>query len=172
MGASRPKGWKRGGRRGTARGPKCLARHAGRLGVGTARGGAGPLADATPAPDQRAGTGPTLRAGVPAGAGPRRRAGDSLPRSTCRGGGERVAGGRHTAFPQGAPSWQGARSLGGARQVLVTGSWEQQRGGSPVAGRADWRPESGRAGWCGTRGGRRPRRAECEWGLTDWRRDD
>ena len=60
---------KRGGRRGTARGPNCLARHAGRLGVGTARGGAGPLADATPAPGPQADTGPSLRAGLPAGAG-------------------------------------------------------------------------------------------------------
>ena len=78
--------------------------------------------------------------------------------------------GRRTAFPQGTPSWQGARSLGGAQQVLVMGSWEQQRGGgSPVAGRAAWQPESGRAGWCGPWAGRRPRRAEGEWGLTDWR---
>ena len=49
-------------------------------------------------------------------------------------------------------------------------------GGSPVAGRAAWRPESGRAGcqWCGPRDGKRPRRAEGEpeWGLTDWRGDD
>ena len=30
-----------------------------------------------------------------------------------------MAGGRRTAFPQGTPSWQGARSLGGARQVQL-----------------------------------------------------
>ena len=57
--------------------------------------------------------------------------------------------------------------------MLVTGSWEQQRGGGlPVAGRAAWWPESGRAGWCGPRDGRRPRKAEGEWGLTNWRGDD
>ena len=39
----------------------CLARHAGRLGAGAARGGAGPLADARPAPGPRAGAGPALR---------------------------------------------------------------------------------------------------------------
>ena len=128
----------------------------GRLGAGTARGGAGLLADATPAPEPRAGTGPALRAGVLAGAGTEETGGgplaDSLPRSDCglagsrprRGRAKRVAGGRRTAFPQGNFKLEGASSLAGTRQVLVASSWAQQHGGgSPLSGRSAWRPESG-----------------------------
>ena len=86
-----------------------------------------------------------------------------------RGRGWPVVGAR--PFPRGLQVGRGARSLGGARQV--TGSLERQRGGgSPVAGRAAWRPEGELAGWCGPRAGRRPRWAEGEWGLIDWRGDD
>ena len=54
-----------------------------------------------------------------------------------RGEGERVAGGRCTAFPQGNFKLAGACSLAGTRQVLVASGWAQQHGGgSPLAGRA------------------------------------
>ena len=205
----------------------CLARHAGRLGAGTARGGAGPLADATPAPVPRAGTGPALRAGVPAGgarAGSEEAGGgplaDSLPRSargpagsrhcerrrgtargrdscTCaagrhraggvpagagteeagggpladsaslgpragwepapRGEGERAAGGRRTAFPQGTPScklagglaghWQ-PRALETGRRRLASGGPGGLSGGRRAGGRtsADRGPGEGQGG--------------------------
>ena len=95
---------------------------------------------------QRAGIGPALRAGGPAGLAPRRWAGDrSQTRCLARpagrlgagrqgGEGERAACGLRAALPQGNPG-----GLAGHLQP------EPQRGGGPpVAGRAAWRPETRR----------------------------
>ena len=88
---------------------------------------------------------------------PRRRAGDRsrthcLARPAGRlgagptGGREKgwpvVAAGRRTVFPQGTPSWQGARSLGGARQALRC--WSRAAGSNSVAAARQWR--AGRLG--------------------------
>ena len=67
------------------------------------------------------------------GARGQRRRGEGEPGK----GGRWSAAPRRTAFSQGISSWDGARSLAGTGQVLVAGSWAQQRGGgSPRAAAA------------------------------------
>ena len=124
--AGRPKDRNRGGRWGSTRGPECLARHAGRLGAGTARGGAGLLADATPAPGR--GPAPGRRCGQVGqrGLAPRRWTGvRSRTRSLARpagrlGAGPRGARGRGKGWPVvGARPFP--RKLQGGRGPLARG---------------------------------------------------
>ena len=76
---------------------------------------------------------------------------DTLPRSArgqagsrSRGGGKggRVAGGRRTAFPQGTPSWQGARSSGALGRC-----WSRATGSNSTAAARQW--------WAGRLSGQR-----------------